>query len=180
VKIFKQLFNKKSISIQNLERTQKFKHQTNTYWNEWIGKWILHRVLRRGEMANNDIRKIFKILRHIGEAYHYYTEINFTLVTTAIIQKTKSNKCFWGYGKRSPNITLLGILTSVIHILSLVFSTSAIHTIFLGMSTRVHHTLLWKMQKECHCYGVQYRTSPKNVQQKKLKRAVSNNTALWL
>jgi hypothetical protein len=98
----------------------------------------------------------------------------------AIIQKAKSNKYFWGYWKRSPNIMLLWILTSVIHILSLVFSTSAIHTIFLGMSTRVHHTLLWKMQKECHCYGVQYRTSPKNVQQKKLKRAVSNNTALWL
>jgi hypothetical protein len=53
-----------------------------------------YRVLRRGEIANNDIRKIFNMLRHVGEAYHYYTEINFTLVTMAIIQKAKSNKYF--------------------------------------------------------------------------------------
>jgi hypothetical protein len=97
-------------------------------------------------MANNDIRKIFNMPRHIEEAYYYYTEIQFTIVTMTVIQKTKNNKCFRGYGKRSPNIMLLRILMCHAYIL-LGISTSAIHTLLLEMSTRVNHTLLWKMQR---------------------------------
>jgi hypothetical protein len=53
------------------------------------------------------------------------------------------------------------------------------YTLFGNVSKSPSHTLM-ENAKECHYYGIQYRTSPKNVQQKKLKRALSNDTAIWL
>jgi hypothetical protein len=46
------------------------------------------------QIADTYMRKTFNMLSHAGEAYQYYTEIVFTPVTMAIVQKTKNNKCF--------------------------------------------------------------------------------------